>query len=84
MFDIAKYLEKFRTMSNSKIVLRNFVAEAIKEACAIDVDKKRIDIKDGIVRIKERPIIKTEIFIKKVKILDLLNKKTNSKVVDII
>ena len=84
MFDIAKYLEKFRIMSNSKFFLRNSVAGAIKEVCDIEMDPQKIKVKNYIARINEKPIIKTVIFLKKVKILDVLNKKTNGKVKDIL
>ncbi len=83
MFDIGKYLDKFKKMSESRDFLRNTVAESIKEICRIEIDPKKIDIKSGIVRISEKPIIKNEIFIKKAKILENLAKKTESKIVDI-
>ena len=76
MFDIAKYLEKFKVISQSRNFLRNTVAESIKEVCGIDIDIKKIEVKDYIARINEKPIIKSEIFIKKAKILESLNKKT--------
>ncbi len=84
MFDIAKYLEKFKLMSQSKFFLRDSVAEAIKEVCKIEVDKSKILINDYTARINEKPIIKTEIFIKKIKILEILDKKTNGKIKNII
>ncbi|MFH1455310.1 MAG: hypothetical protein ABIF22_03260 [bacterium] len=84
MFDIAKYLEKFKIMSHSRDFLRNSVAEAIKEVCGIDIGLNKIEVKNYIARINERPIIKTEIFLKKIKILEILDKKTNGKVKEIL
>ncbi|MFH0755219.1 MAG: hypothetical protein V1910_00945 [bacterium] len=84
MFDIAKYLEKFRIMSQSRGFLKNSVAEVIKEVCNIEIEKDKIEIKNYIARIKEKPIIKTQIFLKKTKILDILNKKTEGKVKDVL
>jgi len=84
MFDITKYLEKFKAISHSRKFLKNSVAEAIKEVCFVDVEPNKIEIKDYIARIKEKPIIKTIIFIKKTKILNILDKKTNGKVKDIL
>ena len=84
MFDIAKYLEKFRTFSNSREFLRNAVAESIKEVCFIEIDSKNIKIKEGVARISEKPIIKTQIFIKKTKILIILDKKTSGKIKDLL
>ncbi len=75
MFDIAKYLEKFKKIGNSKFLLRNSVADAIKLVCNIEIEPKNIEIKDFMARIKEKPIIKNQIFLKKTKILEVLNKQ---------
>ena len=84
MFDIAKYLEKFKVMSNSKVFLKKTVAEAIKEVCGIEIEPQKIEIKNYLARINEKPIIKTQIFIKKTKLLEILNKKTEGRVTDIV
>lgn len=84
MFDIAKYLEKFKVMSCSRDFLRNSVSESIKNICGVEIDPKKIDIKDGLARISERPIIKTEIFMKKEKILKSFSKEVGEKVRDIV
>ncbi len=84
MFDIAKYLEKFKVMSQSRDFLRNSVAEAIKEICNIEINPQKIVVKEGIARISERPINKNEIFMKKQKILENLDAKTDKRVIDII
>ncbi len=84
MFDIGKYLEKFKKFSQSRDFLRNSVAEAIKEICNIEIDPKKIEVKNGIVRISEKPVIKTEIFLKKSKILNNLKEKKHIDIFDII
>ena len=84
MFDIAKYLQKFTKLSTSRGFFRESVVSSIKEICGIDVDPTKIDEKEGIVRINERPIIKSEIFLKKIKIIESLEKKIGKKIVDIL
>ncbi len=84
MFDIAKYLEKFKALSQSRDFLRNSVSEAVKEICNIEIDPKKIVVKDGIARISEKPIIKNEIFMKKQRILENLDVKTEKRVIDIL
>jgi hypothetical protein len=84
MFDIAKYLEKFKVMSTSRSFLRDSVAEAIKEVCNIEIDPAKIEIKNYIARISEKPIVKTAIFLKKAKILEILDKKTDGKIKEIL
>jgi hypothetical protein len=84
MFDIAKYLEKFTRLSMTRGFLKESVVASVKEICGIDIDKNKIDEKDGIIRINERPIIKSEIFLKKTKIIESLEKKIGEKVTDIL
>ncbi len=84
MFDIARYLEKFKKFSQSRDFLRNSVAESIEEICNIEIDPKKIVVKDGVAWISERPIVKSEIFLKKTKILELLNKKLENKISEIL
>ena len=84
MFDIKKYLEKFKIIHNTQNFLKNSIAESIKDVCNIDIQPSKIKINGYIARIDERPIIKTEIFLKKIHILNILNKKTNKKITDIL
>ncbi|MDD4803765.1 MAG: hypothetical protein PHN69_01195 [Candidatus Pacebacteria bacterium] len=84
MFDIAKYLEKFKVISCSRDFLRNSLAEAIKNICHIEIDPKKIDVKNYVARINERPIVKSEIFLKKEKILKSLSEEVREKVKDIV
>ena len=84
MFNIGEYLEKFRVRYQTRDFLRNSVAEAVKETCDIEIDSKKIEVKNFIARINEKPIIKTQIFLKKTKILEILDKKTDGKVKEIL
>lgn len=83
-FNISKYLEKFKQITLSKSFLRDSVHITIKEVCGVDIEPSKIDIKNYIVRINEKPVIKTEIFLKKQKILEKLDKKTKGKIKEII
>jgi hypothetical protein len=83
MFDIGEYLNKFKKISESRDFLRNTVSETIKTVSGITIDPKNIEIKDGTARIKEKPIIKAEIFLKKTKIIEVLKVKTD-KIKDIL
>ncbi len=84
MFDISKYLEKFVNLDKSRTFLADSVRDAIKEVCNFEIDTKNIEVKSGIARIKEKSILKMEIFLKKEKILAKLKETTNGKVYDIL
>ena len=84
MFNIAEYLEKFKLRYQARDFLRNSVAEVVKKVCGIEIDPKKIEVKNFIARVNEKPIIKTQIFLKKTKILEILDKKTGGKVKEIL
>ncbi len=84
MFDISKYLERFTNLDKSRTFLADAVCEAIKEVCGFEIDLKNIEVKNGIARIKEKSILKMEIFLKKEKIMNVLKDKANGKVHDIL
>ncbi len=83
MFNIGEYLNKFKKISENRDFLRKAVSEAVKNICGIDIDPEDIDVRDGIARIRSKPIIKNEIFLKKNKIMDFLKNKTD-KIADIL
>ncbi|MBU6370748.1 MAG: DUF721 domain-containing protein [Patescibacteria group bacterium] len=83
MFDIGRYLERFKKISQSRDALRTAVAEAVQEICSITINPKQVDVRDGKVVISCRPAVKTEIFLKKEKILANLSEKTGKKITDI-
>lgn len=83
-FNISDYLNKFKKLSESRGFLRNTISEAIKEVCEIEIKPEDIDVKSGIARINAKPIVKSEIFLKKAKILELLKGKTESKIIEIL
>jgi len=84
MFNIGEYLEKFKTRHQARDFLRNSVAGAVKEVCGIKISPEKIEVKNFVARINEKPIVKTQIFLKKIKILEILDKKTDGKVKDIL
>ena len=56
MFNIGEYLEKFKIKFQSRDFLRNSVAEAVKEVCDIDIEPKKIEVKNFIARINEKQV----------------------------
>lgn len=84
MFNVGDYLEKFKKLSLSRDFLRQATSDAIREASGIEIDPKNIEVKDFIARIKEKPAVKAEIFLKKSKILPLLKEKSRGRALDIL
>ncbi len=82
---ISDLLKKFQHITPPDIVVRKKIVEIVKEITNIELDKKDISVKNGVVFIKTTPIYKNEIFINKQTILSILKQKINDsvKIVDI-
>jgi hypothetical protein len=77
-----EYLKKFSNFLNNKQQSQKVVAAEIGRVLGIEIKKQKIEIKEGVVYIKESPIIKNTIFFNKKVILDNLQ-KGGLKVTDI-
>ena len=77
MFNVADYLNKFKKLSESRDFLRNAVSGAVKDVCGIEIKPEDVDIRSGIARVNAKPVVKSEIFLKKSKILEVLSGKIN-------
>jgi len=79
MFNIAQYLEKFKTLGLGDQFLKETLVSVIKEVVGVEIEINNLLIKDGEVVIKVSPSIKNAIYIKKDQILKLVGEKTGSK-----
>ena len=75
MFNISIYLEKFKNIESKSSSLKSIVVDSIKNVLKVDIDKKNIEIKNGIIYLKVHPVIKNEIFINKNKIIKEISSK---------
>ena len=86
MFNINDLLQKVKSLRNSDIAIRMSVQSAIKTNTQIEIPIENISIKSGRAMVQKMPqIIKGEIFIKKIQILDDIKKSLGEgKIKDII
>jgi hypothetical protein len=83
MFNISQYLEKFKNIGGTERNLKEALAGAVKTATGVEIEVKNIIIKNGEAIIKVSPLIKNAIYIKKEKILKLVEEKIGCGVVEI-
>ena len=76
--NIGSYLENIRKKINEKYAYKDIVVEVIHQVTGILLTRDVITHKHSIVHIEANPLIKSEIFLQKEKILLLLNKKSFS------
>ncbi|MBM2817458.1 MAG: hypothetical protein HW401_48 [Parcubacteria group bacterium] len=75
MFNISIYLEKFKNIESKSSTLKSVISDAVKNVLKADIDKKNIEIKNGIIYLKVHPVVKNEIFINKNNIIKELGLK---------
>lgn len=74
MHPIEIYLKKFANFGLKEKLLKEEIIKIIKEETSIDLKEKDLDIRDGIIRININGPAKTEIFIRRKKIQEQLEK----------
>ena len=79
MFNIAQYLEKFKTLGLGDQSLKEALVSVIKEVVGVEIETEDIILKDGEVIIKVSPSIKNAIYIKKDQVLKLVGEKIGNK-----
>ncbi len=83
MFNISKYLEKFKKNVDKGSFLNESIVNIIKKHTEIDILKEDIDIKSNIIYIKISPLYKNKIFIYKENVLEEINKISSINYIDI-
>ena len=85
MKKIGDFLKEIKKFGKPDLLIREKVAEAIRKYIGFNIDIKDIKYRDGIVYIKTGDhLLKSEVFIKKRKILDYVQDLSDGKnVIDI-
>lgn len=73
MESISNFLEKFKKFGKPDILVREKTAEIIKKEIGIDIDNKKIKLREGVIYIETHDhLLKSEVFLKKRKILTFI------------
>ncbi len=83
MKEISSFFDKFKSVALKEIHKREAICGAIEKITRQKIDIKDLQIRDGVVTIKGNQALKSEIFLKKKTILELISKMTNVKIVDL-
>ena len=85
MNPISELLEKFKKILQTDTQVKDLFVRVLKGELNYDADAKNITLKDGIIYMSDKPIVKNEVFMKKEKILMKLNQllPKGKKIIDI-
>lgn len=75
MKDLTEYLRKFQRIIFSGEEESKIISQEINKILGLDIKAGDLDLRDGVVFLKTKPIIKSEVFINKVKILEALSQR---------
>jgi hypothetical protein len=79
MLNVSSFLEKFKEILGADQLLKDAVSKVLFDIFSIKIDPKNIDFKNGVISIKTNPAFKSEIFMKKVFILEEIRKSSGNK-----
>jgi hypothetical protein len=81
MKSLGSFFEKFKSASIKEIQKRTTVSDIIKSEANIDVPMEKIVFANGVIKLKLSSIEKNQIFIKKERIIKLINQRLgNTKI----
>lgn len=75
MFNISQFLEKFKNLGATTFFARDAVKTSLKEVLGIEILYANIVVKNQIARVQVAPLVKQMIQIKKVVLLEAIQKK---------
>lgn len=75
MFNISIYLDKFKKIESKSSSLKNNIIDSVNKILKINIDKKDVEIRNGVIYLKVNPVVRNEIFINKVNIIKELGIK---------
>lgn len=75
MEGIGKFFDKFKGVAVRELYKREVICAAIGEATRQKIEVSDISIKNGVITLKGSHIFKSEVFLKKKQILDLISRK---------
>ena len=78
--NIGSFLEKFKKFLTSEENIKEEIIKSVLKNTGIEIKGENIKIQDFSIYIKEKPIIKSEIFLKKEKILEDLSQDLKNRV----
>lgn len=73
MNNIGGFFDKFKNLALLEMRKREKIIEAIWKSTGHKIEARDISIRDGVVNIKTSAMLKSEIFLKKTKILEYIN-----------
>lgn len=83
MFNIEKYLQKFSKNVRLAELHKNKILEIIQKHTQLFILPKNLEIKDGVVFVRESPAVKNKLFIYKNPILEEISTSVPIKIIDI-
>lgn len=83
MKGISNFFNRFNNIAVKEIQKREIISAEINNLIKQKIDIKDLSISNGVLTIKGNQILKSEIFLKKGKLLSAISKRIDDRIVDI-
>lgn len=83
MENLAAYLQKFKRLISSNEEKTKIISEEIFKITSIQIPTNDIVLREGTIIINTKPIIKSEVFIKKEKIIKAIKERGLTHLIDL-
>lgn len=68
-------MDKFKNLESKNSILKNIIIDSVGKILRISINKKDVEIKNGVIYLKVNPVVRNEMFINKVDIIKELDAK---------
>ena len=83
MFNIEKYLERFKKLDESEKEAKDKIITVLFKIFNIKFSAEDLEIKNAVLIIRCNPVVKNSLYIKKEKILEAIKGVTAKRIIDI-
>ena len=81
MFNISSYLEKFKHLEPQGDSVKNVAQSVIFELIGVKIEKKEMNVKEGVLFLSIPSVVKNEVYMNKRAILEKINNNLKEKAV---
>ena len=82
MFNLPAYLQKYKLLTSKQSANKEVILQVLKNF-NFNFEPNQLEVKNKILKIKTKPIIKSELFLQKEEILSELTKKLGTEVINL-
>ena len=81
MNNIGDFLKRFRNIEPSDAYIKDAFIAVVKELFNEEIKREEMEVQKGTIYLRVHPALKSEVYIKKTRTIELINKRLEKKIV---